>query len=61
MTDEYEEMLRQMFDELVAAGEFEVRINEKGERVYRMTDLGRARVSSGRRSLAVTPDKRASR
>jgi hypothetical protein len=45
LTDEIDEMLRQMLEELVASGDFEAKLNDKGERVYRMTDLGQARLA----------------
>ena len=45
LTDEIDEMLRQMLEELVANGDFEAKLNDKGERVYRMTDLGHARLA----------------
>ena len=40
--DQYDILIEQMLDELVAAGEFEVvGINEKGDKVYRkVADLG---------------------
>ena len=59
LTDEIDEMLRQMLEELVASGDFEAKLNDKGERLP--DDRSRSReIGSGPRAPAMTTDKQAS-